>query len=107
MSTKGFFRPQFFTWYSFEQAVPLDYGISSFAVELVQDGTSVIENNGGGNFPFQDVALPQLQLSCFGGLFSPTTLAHLNATVAVGVPLNKAMVEEGTVLTLTSVIDSR
>jgi hypothetical protein len=88
MISTGFFRPQVFTWYSFEQAVPLDYGISSFSVELVQDGTSVIENNGGGGFPFQDIVLPQLQLSCTGGVFESTSVAHLNATVAVGVSLN-------------------
>jgi hypothetical protein len=87
MVTRGFVRPHVFTWYSFEQAIPLDYGISSFVIEVVEDGISVMEDNGGGGFPFQDMLLPQPQQSCQGASFSPSTVSHLNVTVAVRFPL--------------------
>lgn len=47
-----------FTWYSFRLNVPLEQGISSFSVEISENGISSMETNGGGGFPVDDRSFP-------------------------------------------------
>jgi hypothetical protein len=73
----------FFRFYTFQATIPASQGVSSFLVEVTDQGNTTIYDNGGEGFPWDDSILPQLDpsMSC---LQRDGTTQHLKLTVAVG-----------------------
>ncbi|KAK3317923.1 heme peroxidase [Apodospora peruviana] len=56
--------PATFTYFQFKTSVPISQGVSSFIVEIMDEGgAAVTYDNGGNGFPWPDTLQPQLQLS--------------------------------------------
>jgi len=49
-----------FSEYSFNAMIPASQGVSSFNVEMSDNGRAVIETNGGAGFPVTDVIMPRI-----------------------------------------------
>jgi len=53
-----------FTFYSFSAAIPVDIGMSSFDVEIIDAGVSQTHDNGGSGFPLGDGVIHLEDRSC-------------------------------------------
>ncbi len=73
-----------FRRYSFTIDIAASRGFSAFDVEVIDDGNSTLETNGGDGFPFDDSVLPQVGLSCFG---FENGREPINITAAVSPPV--------------------
>jgi len=53
-----------FTFYNFNTTIPLSDGVSSFDVEVLDGGKSIVHTNGGSGFPLPDRIILQPEFSC-------------------------------------------
>ncbi|KAH6611291.1 hypothetical protein Trco_001311 [Trichoderma cornu-damae] len=75
-----------YTYYRFSSVIPVEQGISSFTVELVDSSTrkSTTYNNGGAGFPLSDDILPMFSLSSQSEItVDGSSQLQLNLTAAV------------------------
>lgn len=77
-----------FSYYAFEKTLPLEVGVSSFDVEIVDGGNRMVHTNAGRGFPLDDrlVLLPALSCRSFGAADETGVDMAFNATVAVRAP---------------------
>lgn len=77
-----------YTYYRFNSTIPVEQGISSFTVEIIDGSTgrATVYNNGGGGFPVSDAILPMFSLSSQSLItIDGSDQLQLNLTAAVSI----------------------